>query len=91
MDITDKINNISFRIGNKLVCRKEFHTSRIVFLKDTMYNILNIEVYGFYIRVKVADNGNHGKYYYFYTEDIFDYFCTNQELRKLKLERLRNV
>ena len=80
-----------YKVGDKLLCRITFETSYIEFLNNCYYYILDIE-YGNFIRIKVGHKKGYASdneccvFYDFYLDK---YFYTNQELRKLKLERLK--
>ena len=71
--------------GDKLICKKEFHTGGIIFFKDNEYEVLYVQKNSSLLRI-----GSNFGYYYFSYDNIPYYFYSNQELRKKKLEKLRN-
>ena len=81
------------KVGDKLLCKKDkIFIDVIIFINDNYYTITIIDktdnsiLIGdiwFYLFKKYNPNG---KYNYWF---IWDYFYTPQELRKLKLKKLK--
>ena len=82
------INN--FKVGDKLLCKKDSITKYSRYKKNKYYYIEDIddpvydyEEYSYYIN---DDNNNN---IYFWKEyDLYEYFYTAQDVRKLKLKNL---
>ena len=92
---------MNLKIGDKIKCKKDFTsriTSNIIFSKGDYYLINDIE--NKYDRISISQlNGDYR--ISFKREEpieeshiahflIFDYFYTDKELRKLKIEKLLN-
>jgi len=84
-------------LHKNLICKEDYIVSDydyyagVVFLKNCKYEVMSYN-YNMSIKngisIRVGDRVN---FYWFNFVDIFDYFYSESELRKLKLERLRNV
>ena len=90
-----------FNVGDRIICKKyyEVHDSYdsydtaymvyISFLEGSEYEVVEIDqTYGFYTMITIKYNSE--KCYNFVGDYIYDYFYTEQELRKLKLEKLED-
>jgi len=76
-----------FEIGDKLICKDSFKSpfdNLTLFLKESQYKIL-------YKTGTVLKIGNDQIDYYFSIDNAIKHFFTIKEIRKLKLERLKNV
>jgi len=89
-----------FKIGDKLICKKEYDTNignikhHLIFFKNLEYEVLDIPFYNFYIigyKSNKLDSIGTTYYYYFKYSEIYEYFYTNKELRKKKLEKLKFI
>ncbi len=91
------------KVGDKLLCKNELkvptgsgnymitikHENYIVFIVDYNSNFITFEYCGFVFNLlgainKNIDSGYDSQYH------IWDYFYTEKEVRKLKLERINN-
>ena len=77
--------------GDKLYCKKELYVANfgICFTLDKCYKVASVDVCYLFIQ----DNDGDNLLFYFYKDKVSDrvcndYFYTEQELRKLKLDRL---
>jgi len=81
-----------YKVGDKIICKRDFCTVGIEFLNGCDYDILEIGQHGNYQMIKIGYNMNYSSpCYFFYTNDVENYFYTEKEIRKLKLEKLKYV
>ena len=80
-----------YKVGDKLICKQQFYCNKpdIVFLIGLEYFILDNQ--GDMLRIGRENNIKCSYWFYNHYEEILEYFYTEKELRKKKLERLNNV
>lgn len=80
------------KVGDKLICKKDFNILNISLTERIEYTIISIRIIHDYV----------GEYEYYYTisdnnhkdmtiadeEDLYTYFYSDKEVRKMKLKRL---
>lgn len=77
-----------FKVGDKLLCNKYFNANiHMTFIKDVEYSILETYPGQILIGTNRVDIWPH----WFLIEDIDKYFNTIKIIRKMKLERLKNI
>ena len=77
------------RVGNKLICKKDYAPQILNYIKGKEYEVLNIQYdysYGCNL-YKIGEIGNFDLGYV-YDDQISTFFYTNSEIRMKKLENL---
>ena len=75
---------MNLKVGDKLLCKQ----NNIIFIKNNYYFIIETLVKDNYNYVRMSDCAKNRIGVWYIIEFIWDYFCTPQEIRKLKLEKL---
>ena len=85
---------MKFKVGDKILCKSEYSCyvpntfSHMTFLNGCEYVILEVDIRVFH-RMRIRVECDSEKSHYFGDSNICEYFYTGQEIRKIKLERLR--
>ena len=94
------MKNQNFNIGDKLLCKSELKVSIGDFKSNKYYVIVDInihkdyyvffedDIYDDYTYFFICDNNI--KYGFWYKSFFYDYFYTKNEIRELKLKKLKH-
>ena len=84
------------KVGDKLLCKKTTSRYNYKYLNTIIIDTASLKEAGRYYNIfNIINNTiffDDGDYYYLYPKSLFyvwNYFYTPQELRKMKLERLK--
>jgi len=91
-----------YKVGDKLICKKSYtYSKNIYFILGKQYEITDVnirdEICGSFVRLSTSEPNNYRLWTWSGKDNnqsflkCEDYFCTQKELRKQKLEILRNV
>jgi len=89
------MKNQNFNIGDKLLCKIDVNKSYLTLTKGVEYIILSADfdvllsadIDVLYYKYNIIDDTNKD---FYYIEEFDDYFYTKNEVRKIKLEKLKN-
>ena len=77
----------NLNIGDKLLCKIDVNKSYLTLTKGVEYIILSADIDVLYYKYNIIDDTNKD---FYYIEEFDDYFYTKNEVRKIKLEKLKN-
>jgi len=84
------MNDVKFKVGDKLLCKKQLDSDAPIIRKGIKYKIISITGYDYYNDYVDFDYYilcDYGQFVFGYNQ-IYEYFHVDRFIRKKKLERL---
>jgi len=83
----------NLKIGDKLLCKIDYWTTKIYFFEGREYNICDIEIdyadendYAYFIM-----DENKNRVLFMILDDLDSFFYTKKEVRNIKIKKLKNA